>query len=56
MTDDLPQCPGCQARDSRIEQLTIELRRLDERASYEDAVRRDKRRREETVRCLGVAR
>ena len=43
------QCSGCRERDARIEQLTVECRRLDERISYEDASRRDKRRREETA-------
>lgn len=46
-------CEGCRERDARIEQLSVECRRLDERISYKDAARRDARRREETARYLG---
>ncbi len=37
---------------ARIEQLTMECRRLDEKVNYEEAQRRDERRREETRRYL----
>ena len=46
-TEDVPICSGCAERDARIEQLTIECRRIEEAKAAAEVTLHDLRRRRE---------